>query len=137
MYTSNILVVVTLAAAKASVTHLIIAINPTRKLLLCCYGILGFVGLWTIASVFALLFQCDMPHPWNSEYNKCVDQFALIAAIHALSIVSDVAIVLVPFVMMLKVQVSSDKRIIVTGLFASRLAYVSSHLAAMPVGVWC
>ncbi|EXJ91508.1 hypothetical protein A1O3_00056 [Capronia epimyces CBS 606.96] len=121
MYASNILLILVLAAAKASVTHLIITINPTHRLLLSCYGILGFVSLWALASVLALAFQCSLPHPWDFEDNRCVDQFALNAGIHAVNILSDVLIVLVPFTMMLKVPVSRNKRFIVTGSFALRL----------------
>ncbi|KIW99382.1 uncharacterized protein Z518_11370 [Rhinocladiella mackenziei CBS 650.93] len=121
-YAANILGIAILAATKASVTLLIVAINPTRQLLLSCYAILGFVGLWTVASILALAFQCNLPSPWDFEGNKCVDLFALNAGIHTLNILSDLLIVLVPFLMMRKVQVSFSKRFIVTGLFSSRLA---------------
>ncbi|EHY54875.1 hypothetical protein HRR83_005865 [Exophiala dermatitidis] len=124
IYASNILIILVVAASKASVTHLIIAINPTRTMLMCCYALLGFIAAWTFASIFASAFQCNPPNPWNSEGNKCVDQFALNVAIHTLNILSDVLIVLIPFAMMLKVKVTSHKRFIVTGLFASRFAAV-------------
>ncbi|KAJ4511015.1 hypothetical protein HRR75_005711 [Exophiala dermatitidis] len=94
-------------------------------MLMCCYALLGFIAAWTFASIFASAFQCNPPNPWNSEGNKCVDQFALNVAIHTLNILSDVLIVLIPFAMMLKVKVTSHKRFIVTGLFASRFA--SAH----------
>ncbi|KAI1615347.1 hypothetical protein EDD36DRAFT_186931 [Exophiala viscosa] len=121
MYTANILQIIVLAAAKASVTYLIIAINPSRKLVYSCYGILGLVGAWTIASVFALAFQCSPPHPWNSKGNTCVDRFAMNVGIQALNIITDCLIVVIPFVMMQSVQVSMSKRFVVSGLFAARL----------------
>jgi len=124
MYTANILLIVVLAAAKASVTHLIIAINPSRKLVYSCYGVLGLVGAWTIASIFALAFQCDLPHTWNSKGNTCVDRFAMNVGVHALNIITDCIIVVIPFIMMQSVQVSMSKRFVVSGLFAARLMYV-------------
>lgn len=124
MYAASMLVIGVLAASKASVTHLVIAINPSRKLVLACYGTLGLVLAWTIASVFALAFQCDLPQPWNSKGNKCVDRFALNVGIHALNIFTDCVIVAIPFIMMQSVQVSMSKRFVVSGLFAARLVYV-------------
>lgn len=105
-------------------------------MLMCCYALLGFIAAWTFASIFASAFQCNPPNPWNSEGNKCVDQFALNVAIHTLNILSDVLIVLIPFAMMLKVKVTSHKRFIVTGLFASRFAYVSLRLCPYLCHTW-
>src|SRR5882757_9956914 len=76
IYAANIIVIASLAAAKASVTLLVVAISPNRKLRHACYATMGFVGLWTIASILALAFQCDLPNPWSSKGNKCVDQFS-------------------------------------------------------------
>ncbi len=123
MYAANILLVGALAASQASLTFLVIAINPTRKLLISCYSILGFLGAWTLASIPALAFQCNLPRPWNYGSNKCVDRFALNVGIYSFNILGDVLIVIVPFAMMQKVQVSSSKRFVVTALFASRLRY--------------
>lgn len=44
--------------------------------------------------------------------------------IYTLNILGDIFIVIVPFIMMQKVQVSPSKRFVVSGLFACRLAYV-------------
>ncbi len=124
VYAANMLLIGSLAAAKASVTCLVIAINPSRKLLLACRGTLGFVAAWFVASIIALAFQCDLPSPWNSEANKCIDRFALNVGIHVINILTDVIIVVIPFLMMQNVQISSHRRWVVRGLFGSRLVYV-------------
>ncbi|KIV86603.1 hypothetical protein PV11_02203 [Exophiala sideris] len=121
MYTANILLIAALAAAKASVTHLIIAINPSRKLVMSCYCVLGLVAAWMIASIFALAFQCNLPHPWDFHGTKCVDLFALNVGIQTVNILTDCLLVVIPFIMMQSVQVSMSRRFVVSGLFAARL----------------
>lgn len=127
IYAADILQIAALAASQASLTFLVIAINPTRKLLLSCYAILGYLVAWTIASIIAVSFKCSLPGPWNTNGNKCVDLFALNVGIYTLNILGDISIVVVPFIMMQKVQVSSSKRFVVSGLFACRLAYVQDN----------
>jgi hypothetical protein len=125
MYAANILLVGALAASQASLTFLVIAINPTRRLLISCYSILGFLAAWTLSSMFALAFQCHLPRSWDYGNNTCVDRFALNVGIYSFNILGDVLIVIVPFAMMQKVQVSSSRRFVVNALFSSRLRYAN------------
>ncbi|KEF54873.1 uncharacterized protein A1O9_09316 [Exophiala aquamarina CBS 119918] len=123
-YASNILMILAIAGAKAAVTLLVIAIKPLRNVMYGCYGMLVFIGLWTVASVFALAFQCS-PNRWAlgpSESDTCVNQYAMQVAIRSLDIASDVGIVLLPALMMRTVLVSRDKRWMVIMLFSLRLA---------------
>lgn len=122
-YAANILFILALAGAKAAVTLLVIAIKPTKNVMLACYGMLAFIGLWAVAGVFALAFQCSPDH-WAlgpSETNTCVDQYALQVAIRSMDIASDIGIVLLPALMMRTVLVSRDKRWMVILLFSLRL----------------
>ncbi|KAL6251537.1 hypothetical protein RBB50_001746 [Rhinocladiella similis] len=131
IYAADILQIAALAASQASLTFLVIAINPTRKLLLSCYAILGYLVVWTIASVLAVSFKCNLPGPWNTNGNKCVDLFAMNVGIYTLNILGDIFIVIVPFIMMQKVQVSPSKRFVVSGLFACRLAVPAFTIAML------
>ncbi|KIX04957.1 uncharacterized protein Z518_05829 [Rhinocladiella mackenziei CBS 650.93] len=126
-YASNILLVLALTGAKASVTLLIIAIKPLKSVVIACYGMLVFVGVWGVASVFVLAFQC-FPNRWvlgpdsGLGNNTCIDQYAMQVAIRSLDIASDVGIVLLPILMMQKVQVAPKKRLVVMALFGLRIA---------------
>ncbi|KIW13772.1 hypothetical protein PV08_08963 [Exophiala spinifera] len=131
IYAADILLIASMAASQASLTFLVIAINPTRKLLLSCYFLLGYLAVWMIASIFAVSFKCNLPSPWNIDGNKCVDLFALNVGIYSLSILGDLGIVAVPFIMMQKVQVSRTKRFVVSGLFACRLAVPAFTIAML------
>ena len=113
-----------LASAKAAVTLLVIAIKPLKGVMFACYAMLAFIGLWGVASVFAVAFQCS-PTRWvlgPSASHTCVDQYSMQVAIRALDILSDVGIVLLPALMMRTVQVNREKRLMVILLFSLRLA---------------
>jgi hypothetical protein len=96
--------------------------------LLACYGVLGISAAWTVAGVFAFAFQCSLPRPWvlgpNSPLGpqSCVDQYALQIGVGAINILTDLAIVVLPFFMMQNVQVANTKRWMVSALFALRIA---------------
>jgi hypothetical protein len=124
-YTSNILLIPALASAKASITLLIISIKPSRPVLLCCYGVLAATAAWMVASIFAFAFQCSLPTPWVLGPDTCVDQYALQLGVGVVNILTDIAIVALPFFMMKNVQVASSKRWMVSALFAIRISSVS------------
>lgn len=72
-YGSNILFLVALALSKASVAALLLrlCVGKTQKRYF--NGALVFVGLWLLASVFVIAFQCDTSHPWILVNRKCDD----------------------------------------------------------------
>lgn len=121
-YASNVLIIPALAAAKASITLLIISIKPSRPVMLSCYVVLGVVAAWMVAGIFAFAFQCSLPTPWALGPDTCVDQYALQIGVGVVNILTDIAIVALPFFMMQNVQVASSKRWIVSALFAIRIS---------------
>lgn len=119
----NILLVLSLASAKAALTLLVIAIIPPTPLRQAAYGVLGVTAFWGITSAFALGFQCS-PDRWAlgpAEGNTCVNQYTLQASIKGVDVAIDIAIILLPIFMMRSVQVSQRKRIMVMVLFSIRL----------------
>ncbi|KAF2718477.1 hypothetical protein K431DRAFT_230852 [Polychaeton citri CBS 116435] len=121
-YASSILAIVALAAAKASVTLLIVSIRPARSVMLSCYYLLGLVALWMVAGVMALAFQCELPKPWALGPETCVHQFGLQVTLGAINVVTDVAVIVLAFSMMRTVQVSSSRKWTVVALFGLRIA---------------
>ncbi len=120
-YASELLLILSVAFAKASVTLLIVAIKPGEGVLRACYGVLAVVGLWAVSGFFALAFQCDLPRPWLSDPGRCINQQGLLDFIGAINILTDVAVIVLSFFLMRNVQVSSYKRFQVVGLFATRI----------------
>jgi hypothetical protein len=125
-YASNILLVLSLAAAETSVIFLIMSIKPAKSVLMGCRLVLTTVALWAGTSVLALAFQCSMPQPWalgprigGSE--TCIDQYGLQIGIACTNILTDLAIIALPLVMMSKVQTLKDKKLVVSILFGLRI----------------
>lgn len=122
-YASNILLVLSLASAKAAVTLLVIAIKPLKSVRLACYGVLVFNGLWGVASAIALAVQCS-PNRWAlgpSDTDTCVDQYTLQIVIRVCDIITDLAIIVLPIIMMQSVQTTQSKRWMVMLLFSLRI----------------
>lgn len=120
----TIMWVLALTCAKAAVILLIITIRPQRALQRIAYGLLGATGLWGVSSTLAVALQCS-PDRWAlgpSEENTCVDQHMVQVIVRIVDIAIDLAIVLLPGVIMRSVQTTPDKKLIVILLFATRLA---------------
>lgn len=73
-----------------------------------------------------MAFQCG-PDRWvlgPTSNDTCIDQYGTQIGIKIVDIVTDLAIVVLPAVMMLYVQVPWDKRLGVILMFGLRLLYV-------------
>jgi hypothetical protein len=120
-YSSDILLIPTLAFAKASVILLIVAVNPQRNILLACYVLLGVVALWAVMGIFALAFQCKLPRPWDYDSGRCINQQVLLVFVGLINILTDIGVILLSFFLMRNVQVSVFRRWQVVGLFGTRI----------------
>ena len=121
-YASELLLILSVAFAKASVTLLIVAIKPGGGVLRGCYALVAVVVLWAVSSFFALAFQCALPRPWDSaDTGRCINQQGLLDFIGVVNILTDIAVIVLSFFLMRNVQVSSYKRFQVVGLFGCRI----------------
>lgn len=121
LYSSDILLIPTLAFAKASAIFLIVAVNPQRNVLLACYVLLGVVAFWAVMGIFALAFQCNLPRPWDYDSGRCINQQALLVFVGLINILTDIGVILLSFFLMRNVQVSVSRRWQVVGLFGTRI----------------
>ena len=127
-YASNILLFISLVASKISIALLIIAIQPNKKLGMALYGLIGLMIAWGVAAVFVVALQCS-PTRWvlgPTKTDNCIDMHSAMLALKAVDIVTDVILAVSPGLMMLNVQISREKRLIVALMFGFRLAYVCS-----------
>jgi hypothetical protein len=72
-YGSNILFLIGLGLSKASVAALLLRLCVDKMQKRYCIGSLAFVGLWLLASIFVIAFQCNLSHPWILLEEKCDD----------------------------------------------------------------
>ena len=68
---STILYLLTLSFAKASTLLLIARLVGIKLHSLFIRGVGALVLLWTVVSIFAVAFQCGVPHPWDYFEGKC------------------------------------------------------------------
>lgn len=125
-YASNILLFLSLAASKCAIALLIITIQPNKRIGFAFYALMGFVVVWAIAAVLVAAFQCG-PNRWvlgPTDTDTCIDQLSPQIAIRAIDIVTDIILAISPAFMMMKVQMSMDKRLVVALMFGLRLVYV-------------
>ena len=113
-----------MAFAKASITLLIVAIEPSMAILQACYALLAVVALWALSGIFAFAFRCDLPRPWSFSTWQCINQHTLYVVMGIFNILTDIAVIVLPFFLMKTVQVSASKRWTVIGLFGCRIMYV-------------
>lgn len=81
VYASTILYLLTLSLAKVS-TLITIARLTGHKISLAKVRFTGAVVLlWSVASIFAVAFQCGLPRPWNYLGGRCFDPVSHVFAI--------------------------------------------------------
>ncbi|OGM48422.1 hypothetical protein ABOM_003390 [Aspergillus bombycis] len=121
LYTSQILAVVVLACSKAAVAFLLISIKPFNSVLLACKILLGLIGAWTMAFTIALAVECAQPKVWDVNLARCIDQEALYTGLAMCHILLDIGLVVLPMILMWKVQMSQWKCFQICALFGLRV----------------
>jgi hypothetical protein len=139
-YVANLLFVLALAFAKASLVFLIVRLSPVQKTRRICYGLLALVALWAIIYLFLFAFQCSPPRPWdNTSDDTCnISISGLYYSFSATDIATDLMVTLLPAYVIWNVQIPLRKRIAVIAVFGSRIlsilfmalrtAYLSQYL---------
>lgn len=129
-FAANLLLYPSLAASKASVALLVIAIKPKRWIAIALYSVLGVATAWGIAAVFVTAFQCG-PTRWvlgPTGSDTCIDQYAAQIGLKLVDMLTDVALAVLPAAMMATVQTDTEKRLIVAFMFGLRLVCVTFHV---------
>ena len=96
------------------------AINPEFEFKIASYSVLGVVAAWGITSVFLLGFRCQLSSPWSTN-DKCLDEVSVYQGINIVNILTDLALIVLPAVMMWSVQTATRNKAIVIALFATRI----------------
>ena len=70
-YSAHLFYALTLTFAKLSAAMLLRSITPKKTHRSMAVFIGSAVALWAFISLFAMAFQCDMPHPWMLQQERC------------------------------------------------------------------
>lgn len=121
MYTSQILSIFPMTFAKLSVIWLVRRIPGDRSMRKPCFIASIGVALWTVFSIFALLFQCGVKLPWVYTPKKCTG--GVWYAVVLLNLLSDAVLSFFFAPTLWKLQTSRSQRLKVISLFAIRITY--------------
>lgn len=100
------------------------------------FGVAALVAAWAIASLFAAAFQCSFPKPYlftsspvgvgpsAAPHAQCFNQVPFWDAVGAFDILTDLAIMLLPILVVRELQLNRRKKISVVFAFSFRLIAV-------------
>lgn len=94
------------------------------------YTIAGISAVWAVAAIIVTTVQCG-PSRWvmgPSDDDTCIDQYSAQIGLKIVDILTDLALAVLPGVMMLGVQVTESKRAVVAFMFGLRIMYEFSSI---------
>lgn len=144
---------VALCFAKLSILVFYRAIAPHRTFRRIVYATMAVVSMYTVASVFASIFQCEHPEDaWSTDgylaqfdrnpdkkpiMHKCFDPIRLWVFSAAVNLLSDVVILLLPIPALLSLRVPMSKRLALIGIFSvGIMAIVASSVRMWVMMLW-
>ncbi|RDW72596.1 uncharacterized protein DSM5745_07768 [Aspergillus mulundensis] len=134
-FAAQLLLLIVLSLTKLSTILLIWKLTPSKSLRLHCTITAGVVVGWTIFALFGISFQCQLPEAWLYRPERCAGEGALFYPIAVVNILTEIVLVVLPFIMMQNVQMAAQKRVKILCSFSSRLCVVGlaiAHLAVLP-----
>lgn len=131
MYAYQIFFIFTICFSKMSLLLFIIRLTPNHATIKAGRILMGVVTVWGIATVFALAFQCSLPQPWNVTSGTCNNQGALYFVTAILDVITDLAITMLPIIMMWNIQIQRSKKVTVMAVFLCRLVVCFAEIPRM------
>ncbi|KAL4993813.1 hypothetical protein BDV10DRAFT_178165 [Aspergillus recurvatus] len=134
-FAAQLLLVIVLSLSKLSTILLIWKLTPSRSLRQFCTITAAVIAGWTIFALFSISFQCRLPEAWLYTPGRCAGEGALFYPVAVFNVLTEIILVILPFIMMQNVQMASQKRVKILSSFSSRLCVVGlaiAHLALLP-----
>ncbi|KAJ5928272.1 hypothetical protein N7466_007228 [Penicillium verhagenii] len=111
-------------------------ISPIRSFQTCCHVMIGVVIAWSIAFVFATVFQCGLNWSWNWApitlfLTQCSNTLNMLTVFTATDIATDIVIIVLPVPIIWKLHLPTAKKAGLTGLFMLGLFTIGAGIARM------
>ncbi|KAI2787274.1 hypothetical protein POX_f07637 [Penicillium oxalicum] len=121
-YAAQIFLVATVAFSKLSLGLLFKNLMTSRRSSIANKSLLGVILAWTLGSILALSFRCSMPTPWRwDQPESCGNQAVIFEVIGVFNILTDIALIVLPCLLLRNVQLTQLKKFRIMALLASRL----------------
>ncbi|RAK98221.1 uncharacterized protein BO80DRAFT_412889 [Aspergillus ibericus CBS 121593] len=128
-YAAQLLPILVLSLSKVSTCRLIYRITPGQHIRQANMVVVIVVGLWTVFALFATAFQCRPQ--WEYLPSQCAGEGAVAYPIIIINILTDLALVVLPLVMLWNVQMPFQKRLQIIASFCARLIVVAVSITEL------
>ncbi|KAL8906013.1 MAG: hypothetical protein Q9207_002298 [Kuettlingeria erythrocarpa] len=125
LFASEFLYIATVSAVKISICFCLNALAPIKRQRSIILALEAFIGLWTLSSLFVVAFRCQLPQTWRFVDGKCIDIYGFWAYYHAVNILTDVALIVVPCLFLSHLQVETKRKMLIIGCFVARAIVIA------------
>ncbi|RWA05138.1 hypothetical protein EKO27_g9967 [Xylaria grammica] len=109
-YAANLLFIIAVGFSKLSVCMSLFALSPDRIHRRLTVGVFLIIIMWILTSVFVTAFQCGSHKAWDKIKKSCIDQNAFLDYVGISNILSDVALIAVPIVIVYPLKMAFKTR---------------------------
>ncbi|PWY92270.1 hypothetical protein BO70DRAFT_327359 [Aspergillus heteromorphus CBS 117.55] len=129
LYAAYLLYIISLSFAKLSaLAFMTFLMQRTRKME---WVFTGLIVVWAISAEFALAFQCGFPNPWDLAKHNCFDREAWWLYFGVTNILSEFALIVIPSLLVLHIQMADSKKVVVICCFLTRLSVVGAIIVEL------
>ena len=79
------------------------------------------IALFFVASFFAVIFPCRVPHVWRILGDDCIEQLSFWEAFAGVNVVIETALVFFPVLIVYPLKMGRGRKVILISCFAARL----------------
>ncbi|KAI0019383.1 hypothetical protein F4780DRAFT_780424 [Xylariomycetidae sp. FL0641] len=130
-YVRDLLFLLCLALSKLSVCESLRALSPDRAHRRWSYVLGLVIILWGTTSFFVTAFQCGDHGPWEVEATECIDRRAFLEYVNITSVLTDVGLLALPFVIVYPLQMAMRLRLIVLFFFSMRVCVAAATICQL------
>ncbi|KAI0403899.1 hypothetical protein F4802DRAFT_275383 [Xylaria palmicola] len=131
LYSGDILGILALGVAKISLLVSLLMITPIKWHRTSIHAVGIFIITWVVTAVFSIAFQCPLPKPWDVLDDSCIDIRSVRTYNAILTILTDVALLIIPTIIIHSVQLTWRKRLTLLGGFWCRTGVIGATVAQL------
>ncbi|KAI1147697.1 hypothetical protein F4825DRAFT_436577 [Nemania diffusa] len=131
LYSGVILGILTLGVSKLSLLISLYMITPVTWHQVATQAVGIFTIAWVLTAVFSTAFQCPSPRQWDILDKRCIDIRSARTYIAIVNILTDVALVAIPTIIIIPVHLTWGKRFTLLGGFWFRVGVIGATVAQL------
>ncbi|KAI8946018.1 hypothetical protein F4801DRAFT_593688 [Xylaria longipes] len=129
LYSGAILGILTLGVAKISLLVSLRMITPINWHRVVIHTVGIFTIAWVLTAVFSTAFQCPSPRQWDILGERCIDLRSVRTYIAIGNILTDIALLAIPTIIIVPVQLTLGKRFTLLSGFWFRAGVIGATVA--------